>query len=34
MGLTGTSPPLSITVNDLITAVVLPKAGAVMSGSN
>jgi hypothetical protein len=34
MGLTGKSPPVLITVNNLITAVVLPKAGAVMSGSN
>jgi hypothetical protein len=33
-GLTGTSPAILVAVNNLTTAVVLPKANAVMSGSN
>jgi hypothetical protein len=32
-GLTGTSSPVTITVNNLTTAVVLPSANAVLSGS-
>ena len=33
-GLTGTSPAMTVTVNNLTTAVLLPKVNAVMSGSN